>query len=237
MAKFASETLKVKKVAILVDVRNDYSDRPPDLLPRELQAAGRHDRLRAVVQRGGLGLPRAADADQVGQPRGDLRARLLHGGRHDRPAGAGARHPLDGSPAGRRRLGLAEALGDRRRGPERLLLLQPLLDGRPLAGRPEVRHGLQGALQADARRAGRARLRRGEDPGRRDAAGRLDGRPEGARRAGGDQGLRGRDRQDHDQRGPQRRQARRRPEGREREVRLRPRRSTPKTPRCSRGRS
>jgi hypothetical protein len=106
MARFAAETLKVKKVAILVDVATTTRS-ASRLLPGELQAAGRHDRLRAVLQRGDFGLPRAADADQVRQPRGDLRPRLLHRGRHDRAAGAGAGDPptvpLMGGTAGIRR--------------------------------------------------------------------------------------------------------------------------------------
>ena len=76
------------------------------------------DRRRAGLQRGRLGLPRAAHAAQGQQARGDLRARLLHGGRHDRAPGARARH--HGAAPGRRRLGLAEAARDRRRGARRL---------------------------------------------------------------------------------------------------------------------
>ena len=105
--------------------------RPPGRLPRAVQEPWRPDRRGAVLLAGRLGFPRAADPDQVDEPGRHLCARLLHGSRHDRPPGEGAR-PERAAPR-RRRLGLAEALGDRRDGAERLLLLRPLLDGRPLA--------------------------------------------------------------------------------------------------------
>ena len=147
MAKFAYDTLKVEE-------GRDPRRRAQRLLGRASRpSSARRSRssaativARAVLQPGRHRLPRAADGDQGGQPRGDLRARLLHRGRDDRPPGPRARH--HGAVPRRRRLGFAEALGDRRHGAERLLLLQPLRDRRPEPGRPEVRQRLQGASTA-----------------------------------------------------------------------------------------
>ena len=115
MAKFAADTLKIKKVAIA-------RGRAQRLLrgPARRSSAQHFKQLGGEIvseqsySAGDSDFQAQLTADQGGQPRGHLRPRLLHGRRHDRPAGARARH--HGSAAGRRRLGLAEALGDRRGG-------------------------------------------------------------------------------------------------------------------------
>ena len=80
----------------------------------------------------------------AGRPR---RPRLLHRRGTDRAAGAVARDPSDAARRGR--LGLPEADGDRRRGGRGRVLLEPLLRGRPVAGRARVRRRLPPRYGAD----------------------------------------------------------------------------------------
>ncbi len=80
---------------------------------------------------------------------------------------------------------------------------------------------LRKQVQRDPGRARRPRLRRGQDPRRRDDARGLDGRRQGARRHSPPRRTSGRHRQDHHRRRAQRGQAGGRPEDRERQVRVR----------------
>ena len=68
MAKFAHDTLKVKKVAILVDVRSDYSVGLQTFFGQAFKKLGGDDRHGADLQPGRLGLQRAADGDQGPNP-------------------------------------------------------------------------------------------------------------------------------------------------------------------------
>jgi ABC-type branched-subunit amino acid transport system substrate-binding protein len=86
MAKFATENLKVKKVAILRDVKNDYSVGLADY--RHVQKGRRQDRRRPRLQRRRRRLQISTDVDQVGRAGGDLCPRLLHRGGFDRASGA-----------------------------------------------------------------------------------------------------------------------------------------------------
>ena len=131
MAKFARQNLKLSKVAILKDVRNDYS-------------IGLADAFRkAFVQLGGTIVGEesygAGDTEFSAQltklkrdgARGAVRARLLHrGGRHRAP---GAQARPDGADDGRRRLGEPRAAQHRRQGHRRQLLLEPLRPRQPHA--------------------------------------------------------------------------------------------------------
>ncbi len=91
MAKFARENLKLKKVAVLKDVKSDYSLGLSDVFSRKFTEMGGKIVRHRVVLEGRHRLPRAAHRAQGPEARGDLRARLLHRRRGDRAAGARAR--------------------------------------------------------------------------------------------------------------------------------------------------
>ena len=105
MAKFARENLKLKRVAILRDVRQRLLGRPGRLLQEEVRGAGRHHRQRPELQGRRPGLQGPAHHHQGQEAGDDLRPRLLHRRGADRPPGPRARH--QGAARRRRRLGLA----------------------------------------------------------------------------------------------------------------------------------
>ena len=132
MAKFAANTLKVKQVAILVDVRSDYSVGLQTFFREQFKQLGGEIVSEQSYSQGDSDFRAQLTQIKAINPDAIYVPGLLHGGRHDRPPGARARHHRERPASGRRRLGLAQALGDRRRGLERLLLLQPLLRRRSL---------------------------------------------------------------------------------------------------------
>ena len=167
MAKFVYDTLKAKKVAILVDVRSDYSvglqtffgeafkRRGGEIVANQSYSQGDSDFRAQLTQ------IKATNPEAIYVPGYYTEVgTIVHQGRE-----LGITVPLHRQ----RRLGLAQALGDRRRGAQRLLLLQPLLDRRPESRGPEVRQRLQDQVRRGPGRAGRAGVRRGPDPGGRDA--------------------------------------------------------------------
>ena len=157
MAKFAFDTLKVKKVAILVRrarATTRWGSRRSSARPSRSSAA-RSSREQSL-QRGRLGLPGPAHGDQ--------------GRRSPRPSTCPATTPRSGrSPARRgssasRCPSWAATAGIRRscceiggEALERLLLLEPLRRRRPEPGRPEVRQRLQGQVQPASGRPRRPR--------------------------------------------------------------------------------
>ena len=80
-----------KRVAILIDVKKDYSVGLAEFFRETVTEARRRDRRRRALHQRRHRVPRAAHHDPRGQARRDLRARLLHRVRPDRAAGARAR--------------------------------------------------------------------------------------------------------------------------------------------------
>ncbi len=194
MAKFAYDTLKVKKVAILVDVRSDYSVGLADVLHAELQEAGRRDRRRPELQRGRHRLQRAAHGDQGRNPD----AIFVPG--YYTEVGTIAHQArelgIDGAAARRRRLGLAQALrrsaARRSTAPTSRTTTRPTTRTRASrSSSPTTRPSTTRCRTPSPRSATTPR-----NPLRRDdsAPGSTD-RRKGARRDRRDQGLPGRDRQ------------------------------------------
>ena len=121
--------------------------RPARLLQRDVQGAGRRDRRRAELQRG--------------RHRTSARSSRHQEPRSPRPSSSPATTPRSGTIARQaRELGIKvpllggdgwdspQAVRDRRRGARGLVLLEPLLGGRPEPGHPEVRRRLQGEVTA-----------------------------------------------------------------------------------------
>ena len=132
---------------------------------------------------------------------------------------------------GRRRLGFAAALGDRRRGVERLLLLEPLLGRRPGSRRcrsssTKYKSANTAPFPTPWRRSATTPPQILADAITRAGIARTAQSP---RRARGDEGLPGRHREDHDRRGAQRGEAGRRPEGRRTASTVSSRRSSPES--------
>ena len=209
MAKFAANTLKAKKVAILVDVRSDYSVGLQTFFREQFKQLGGEIVSEQSYSQGDsdfraqLTQIKAINPDAIYVPGyytevGTIarQARELGIARRSRcwAATAGTR-PSSGRSAARRLNGCY--LSNHYSADDPSPLVQKFVSD------------YKATLQAGARRAGRPRLRRGQDHGGRHDPGRArpDG-TEGARRPRRDQGLPGRDREDHDQRGTQRRQAR-----------------------------
>ena len=119
----ARRTSACKKVAILKDVKSDYSVGLAQYFTDAFTAAGGTIVAEQAYQAGDQDFSAQLTAIKA-EARRDLHPRLLHRGRPHRPQGARAGH--HGAAAGRRRLGEREAARDRRRGAERLLLLEPL---------------------------------------------------------------------------------------------------------------
>ena len=158
MAKFALNTLKKTKVAILIDVRQDYSVGLAAAYKAYFTSHGGTIVAEQSYSSRRPGFQSAADLDQELEPGGDFCARLLQRSRPDRAPVARARHHR--AADGRRWLGFADAHADRRSGDRRRLFLHPFLDRRHLADRAGFRERLSGAFQQGSRRDGRARLRR-----------------------------------------------------------------------------
>ena len=104
-------------------------------VPRLLRGGGRPRRQRAQVRRGRRRLFRAVDRHPAAAAGRPARSGVLHGRGPDRAPGAVPRPDRD--PARRRRLGLAQARRDRRRGDGGFLPVEPLLRRRSLARRSE----------------------------------------------------------------------------------------------------
>ena len=158
MAKFARENLKLKKVAILRDVGNDYSVGLADYFVAKFKELGGE-----IVSDQSF---KAGDQDFKAQLTTikNKKPELIYVPAYYTDValiGRQARELGYQGPAGRRRrLGLRQALRDRAGRARRLVLLEPLHPREPGAAHPELREEVQGDLRRGARRAGRARLRR-----------------------------------------------------------------------------
>ncbi len=218
MAKFANDTLKLKRVAILVDVRNDYSVGLQTFFRQNFKQMGGEIVAEQSYSEGDSDFHAQLTQIKAANPE------AIYVPGYYTEVGTIARQA--------RELGIAAPLlgGDGWDSPKLWEIGGEALNGSYFSNHystddpsPVVQKFVteyKKKYGAPARRAGRARLRRGEDPGRRDLAGRIDRRRQGPGRAGGHQGLPGSDRHDHDQQGPQCGQAGRHPQGREREVQL-----------------
>ena len=113
MAKFAANTLKVKNVAILRDIKNDYSVGLADVFIENFKKMGGTIVADESYSEGDTDFSAQLTSIKAKNPAGHLRSRLLHRGRPDRAPGQEARPHR--SAAGRRRLGFAQADRDRRR--------------------------------------------------------------------------------------------------------------------------
>ena len=216
MAKFAYDTLKVKKVAILVDVRSDYSVGLQTFFGQAFKKLGG-----TIVTE-----------QSYSQGDSDFRAQLtaIKGSNPEAIYVPGYYTEVGTIVHQARELGITVPFlgSDGWDSPKLWEIGGTALNGcyfsnhyatdDPEPGRPEVRQRLQGQVRPDARRARRPRLRRRPHHGRRDDARRLDRRRQGARQDRRDQGFPRRDWQHHDQRGPQRREDGCDRQGREREV-------------------
>ena len=127
MAKFATNTLKVKNVAILRDLKNDYSVGLADVFIENFKKMGGNIVDGPKLLRRRSGFQRAADVDQIEESRG-----VFVPGYYTE-VGLIARQAkklgLNGSIDGRRWLGFAKPSGDWRRGPERFVFLESLCRG------------------------------------------------------------------------------------------------------------
>ena len=148
MAKFALSK-GWKNVALLTDVKQDYSVGLAEVFKESFTAGGGDDRQRPEIQHRRQGFQGAAHLDQGGAPGCDLRARLLRRGGADRAAGAAARD--QGAAARRRRLGGRVAAEGGGAGAGRVVFLEPLLAGRSLAGDPGFREDVPGEVSARSR--------------------------------------------------------------------------------------
>ena len=155
MSKFA-QSKGWKNVAVLTDVKQDYSVGLAEFFVKDFKASGRPDRQGAEVFDGRQGFQTATHFDKGCKARRDIRSRLLRRGFPYRQAGPASRH--QGAAAGRRRLGRRFAPEGRRRFARRLVLLLPLLRGRQVAEGPGVREELQGEVRRGAGRYGGPRL-------------------------------------------------------------------------------
>ncbi len=170
MAKFARENMKVGKVAVLRDVENAYSVGLADFFTETFKELGGEIVSDQSFKSGDQDFK--AQLTKIRRPaRGDLHPGLLHRRGADRPPG-----PRAGDQAAhdrRRRLGLPQAVRDRRRRHGGLLLLQPLHGREPRPAGAGVHRQVQGGLQGPgAGRAGGARLRRRAGGHGRHGAGR-----------------------------------------------------------------
>ena len=142
LSTFARRNLKASTAAILTDARSDYSVGLADSLPGGFTAAGGRIVAEAKYAEGDSDFSAqltAIRARPAGRP---LRPGLLHRRRPHRAAGASARARRDASRRGR--LGFPQAHRDRRGSDRGRLLLQPLLGGRSVARRSQVRGRLPG---------------------------------------------------------------------------------------------
>ena len=154
MAKFAWDTLKVKKVAILVDVRSDYSVGLQTFFGQTFKKLGGEIVSEQSYSQGDsdfraqLTAIKAANPEAIYVPGYYTEVgTIVHQARE-----LGITVPFLGSD-GWDSPKLWEIGGAV---PQRLLLLEPLLDRRPEPGRPEVRQRLQGQVQPAAGRPRRA---------------------------------------------------------------------------------
>ena len=188
LATFARRDLKAATAAILVDARSDYSVGLAEAFRKAFEAAGGKVIDELKYTEGDSDFSAQLTALRPQKP--DV---LVVPGYYT-DAGLIARQAQGARALGdaprRRRLGLAQARRDRRRGHGRGLPLQPLLRGRPVARRPEVRRRVQGEVRSRARLHRGVDLRRDADPGRRDHARGLDGGQADPRRPRFDEGLR-----------------------------------------------
>ena len=74
LAKFAYNDLKARRVAILTDIRQDYSVGLTDAVTEHFNKAGGTVLAAGQLQLGRRGLPRGADADSQPEARRDFRA-------------------------------------------------------------------------------------------------------------------------------------------------------------------
>jgi hypothetical protein len=145
MARYAADSLKFKRVAILKDIKNDYSVGLSQFFSEEYKARGGSIVGEQAYNEGDSTSVRSLTALKANNFRGDLRARLLP--RSARSRGRRA------SSASRRRssaatAGLGPAAQDRRRRAQRVVLLEPLRAG-PAEPGCRILHRLQDEVRLE----------------------------------------------------------------------------------------